>query len=103
MTTTGGGGAGIFSSGAFSFVFLCDEVVFELFEDDEDDELDEDELELLDLDDCVPDASGFAGDLLGPSISSSSDLMHPLMSLLMSRSLLDPSPSKLVSIFDFFY
>lgn len=106
MTTIGGGGAGTFSSGAFSFVFLCDDEAFELFEDDEDEELlDDDELlELLDLDDCVsPDFSGFAGESFGPSMSSSNDLMQPLMSLLMSRSLLDPSPSKLVSIFDFFY
>lgn len=83
---------------------MCEDEVFEDFDDDDEDEsLDDEELELeLDLDECVsPDASFFAVDFTGPSISSSNDLMQPLMSLLMSRSLLDPSPSKLVSIFNF--
>jgi hypothetical protein len=102
VTIAGGGSTAItFGSGAFSFVFLCDEDVLEDFEVEDDDEsLDEDELLLLlDLDDTV--ASLVVDIFTGPSISSSSDLIQPFMSGWMSRSLLEPSPSKLVSIFNF--
>lgn len=101
----GGGSITTFVSGTFSFDFLRDDDVFEDdFDDDEDESLDDDELlELLDLDDwSSPVAAFLPAGFTGPSISSSSDFMQPFMSLLISRSLLDPSPSKLVSIFNFY-
>lgn len=101
MTMAGAGTTGTLRSGGFSFDFLCDDEVFELLDDEEEDELlDEDELlELLERDDGV--LAFLAAASTGPSISSSNDFMQPLMSLLISRSLLDPSPSKWVSMFDF--
>lgn len=96
---------GTLGSGGFSFDFLCDDDVFDDLDDDEleDELLDEELLELLDWEDCVspPDVDFLAEDFGGPSMSSSNDFMQPLMSLLISRPLLDPSPSKLVSIFVF--
>lgn len=84
----------------FDFFVLCDDD-FELFdEEDEEESLDEELLlELLDRDDCV--LPGASLDFEGPSISSSRDFMQPLMSVLMSKSLLEPSPSSWVSIFNF--
>lgn len=84
----------------FDFFVLCDDD-FELFDDEEEEEsLDEELLlELLDRDDCV--LPGASLDFGGPSMSSSSDLIQPLMSVLMSKSLLEPSPSSWVSIFNF--
>lgn len=108
-TILASGGSENFCSGTFSllavddddFLFLCDDD-FELFEEDEDEEsLDEELLlELLDRDDCVLPAASL--DFLGPSMSSSNDFMHPFMSVLMSKSLLEPSPSSCVSIFNFY-
>jgi hypothetical protein len=82
------------------FFVLCDDA-FELFDVDEEEESLDDELllELLERDDCV--LPGASLDFEGPSMSSSSDFMQPLMSVLMSKSLLDPSPSSWVSIFNF--
>jgi hypothetical protein len=84
------------------FVFCVLDDAFELFDEDDEESLDDDELlELLDREDCVlPDGSEI---FFLPSMSSSSDLIQPLMSVLMSKSLLDASSgSRLVSILNFF-
>lgn len=89
--------SGTFSAAGLTAFFFDDDAL-ELFDVDEDDEsLLLLELLLLDLDECVsPDDAFFAA---GPLLrSSSSDFMQPLMSLLISRSVLEPSPSILLCL-----